>query len=114
MWQSTGATASVPFFPVLFGEGPRRCSGQYDESRHHINQAMATIEANLAKEFPTTAEVLVSPVKSRCYHRSSDVAEAQAYFERDSDFNRAPAAGKVVGTTGINKTSRGVLAQRWL
>src|SRR6185312_13425935 len=42
-WRSTGGTASVPYFQSHLALA-HAMLGQYDESRHHINQAMATIE----------------------------------------------------------------------
>ena len=79
MWQSTGATASVPFFQSYLAKA-HAMLGQYDESRHHINQAMATIEATGERVW--TAEVHRLAGEIALLSPSSDVAEAQAYFER--------------------------------
>ena len=78
-WCSTGATASVPFFESYLAMA-HAILGQYDESHHHICQAMATIEAT--GETLWTAEVdrlggeiaLLSPMP--------DVIGAQVHFER--------------------------------
>ena len=79
MWQSTGATASVPFFQSYLAKA-HAMLGQYDESQHHINQAMATIEATGERVW--TAEVLRLAGEIALLSPSSDVAESQAHFER--------------------------------
>jgi predicted ATPase len=79
MWQSTGATASVPFFQSYLAKA-HAMLGQYDESQHHIDQAMATIEATGERVW--TAEVHRLAGEIALLSPSSDVAEAQAYFER--------------------------------
>src|SRR3984885_3180945 len=76
-WRSSGGTASVPFFQSYLALAHARL-GQYDESWHHISQAIATIDATGERLW--TAEVhrlageiaLSSPIE--------DVARAQAHF----------------------------------
>ena len=79
MWQSTGATASVPFFQSYLATA-HAMLGQYDESQHHINQAMATIEATGERVW--TAEVHRLAGEIALLSPSSDVAGSQAHFER--------------------------------
>ena len=54
--------------------------GQYEESLHHINQAMATIEATGERVW--TAEVHRLAGEIALLSPSSDFAEPQAHFER--------------------------------
>ena len=79
MWRSTGATASVPFFQSYLAMA-HAMLGQYEESLHHINQAMATIETTGERVW--TAEVHRLAGEIALLSPSSDVAEAQAHFER--------------------------------
>jgi predicted ATPase len=77
-WRSTGGTASVPFFQSYLALA-HAMLGQYDESWHHISQAIATIDATGERLW--TAEVhrlageiaLSSPIE--------DVTRAQAHFQ---------------------------------
>jgi len=78
MWRSTGATASLPFFQSYLAMAHAMLR-QYDESRHHINQALATIEAT--DERVWTAEVHRLAGEIALLSPSSDVTEAQAHFE---------------------------------
>ena len=79
MWRSTGATASVPFFQSYLAMA-HAMLGQYEESLHHINQAMATIETTGERVW--TAEVHRLAGQIALLSPSSDVAEAQAHFNR--------------------------------
>jgi len=78
-WRSTGATASVPFFESYLAMA-HAMLGQYHESRHHICQAMATIEAT--GETLWSAEVDRLAGEIALLLPSPDVAAAQAHFER--------------------------------
>jgi len=78
MWRSTGATASLPFFQSYLAMAHAMLR-QYDESRHHINQALATIEAT--DERVWTAEVHRLAGEIALLSPGSDVTEAQAHFE---------------------------------
>jgi predicted ATPase len=77
-WRSTGGTASVPYFQSHLALA-HAMLGQYDESRHHINQAMATIEATGERLW--TAEVRRLAGEIALSSPSQDVAKAQDYFE---------------------------------
>jgi predicted ATPase len=77
-WRSTGGTASVPYFQSHLALA-HAMLGQYDESWHHINQALATIEATGERLW--TAEVRRLAGEIALSSSSKDVAKAQNYFE---------------------------------
>jgi class 3 adenylate cyclase/predicted ATPase len=77
-WRSTGGTASVPFFQSHLALA-HAMLGQYDESWHHINQAMATIEATGERLW--TAEVHRLAGEIALSSPNQDVAKAQEYFQ---------------------------------
>jgi class 3 adenylate cyclase/predicted ATPase len=77
-WRSTGGTASVPYFQSHLALAQAKL-GQYDESRQHINQATATIEATGEKLW--TAEVHRIAGEIALSSQSRDVAKAQEHFE---------------------------------
>ena len=78
MWRSTGATASVPFFQSYLAKA-HSMLGQFGEAQHHIDQAMAAIEATGERVWTAEVHRLAGEIALKSPER--DMVKAQEHFE---------------------------------